>query len=247
MALRLDPFLPPSHYRTADALRLKGQYQQAIGAYRKSLEILPDVDWLHYGLAETHREQGNYELAIEAYESAIALEPDNWIAYIGLAQSHFAVGDVAALEATAERLLRVDPERDKLRAVHTYILGYSHLARGDIAVAIRFFRRARALDPPSRFGSAISQIRFYEIAIAEALLARGEGRSAAELLEEILRVNPFLKPLRYQLAAALEAAGEPDRAIIEYEKFLEDWKDADPELPRVESARRAISALSPDQ
>ncbi len=248
MALRLDPFLPPSHYRTADALRLKGQYQQAIGAYRKSLEILPDVDWLHYGLAETHREQGNYELAIEAYEAAIALEPDNWIAYIGLAQSHFAVGDVAALEATAERLLWVDPERDKLRAVHTYILGYSHLARGDIAGAIRFFRRARALDPPSRFGSAISQIRFYEIAIAEALLARGEGRSAAELLEEILRVNPFLKRLRYQLAAALEAAGEPDRAIIEYEKFLEDWKDADPELqPRVEAARRAISALSPDQ
>ncbi len=45
-----------------------------------------------------------------------------------------------------------------------------------------------------------------------------------------------------------EQRGNTERAIYYYGKLVELWKDADPELqPRVEAARRAIAALSPDQ
>ena len=45
-----------------------------------------------------------------------------------------------------------------------------------------------------------------------------------------------------------EARGDAEAARLRYKRFIELWEDADPELqPRVEAARRAISALSPDQ
>jgi len=44
-----------------------------------------------------------------------------------------------------------------------------------------------------------------------------------------------------------EQRGERQKSIQHYAEFVDLWKDADPELqPRVEAARRAIEALSPD-
>jgi len=53
-------------------------------------------------------------------------------------------------------------------------------------------------------------------------------------------------PLAYLLLGqALEAEGEPAEAARSYERFIELWKDADPQLqPRVETARRALERLA---
>jgi DNA-binding SARP family transcriptional activator len=54
--------------------------------------------------------------------------------------------------------------------------------------------------------------------------------------------------LSYERLGALhKQRGDTAKAIYYYAKFAELWQDADPELqPRVEAARRAIEALSPD-
>jgi len=50
-----------------------------------------------------------------------------------------------------------------------------------------------------------------------------------------------------RLGDLYEQRADTARAILYYGKFVDLWKDADPELqPRVEAARRAIDALSPD-
>jgi tetratricopeptide (TPR) repeat protein len=57
----------------------------------------------------------------------------------------------------------------------------------------------------------------------------------------------FLAPARLRLADIYERLGDPERAASHYRRFLQRWKDCDPELqPRVEGARRALAALSPD-
>ncbi len=71
-------------------------------------------------------------------------------------------------------------------------------------------------------------------------------------LLEPLPVNfndAFWLPLVYERLASLHAdRGEVGKAVEYYSRLIERWKDADPELqPRVEAARRAISALSPDR
>ncbi|UCC84513.1 MAG: hypothetical protein JSW46_06185 [Gemmatimonadota bacterium] len=51
-----------------------------------------------------------------------------------------------------------------------------------------------------------------------------------------------------RLSQLYEARGDADNAVLYYGHLVELWKDADPELqPRVEAARRAIEALSPDR
>ena len=59
----------------------------------------------------------------------------------------------------------------------------------------------------------------------------GEGERTAE------RVARY-QLARYRLALACEAKGDAPRARAELQRFLEDWKDADPDVPEVRDARR---------
>jgi serine/threonine protein kinase/tetratricopeptide (TPR) repeat protein len=47
----------------------------------------------------------------------------------------------------------------------------------------------------------------------------------------------------YYLGVAYEESGWQDKAVKQYEEFLEVWKDADPGIPVVEEARRRLAAL----
>ena len=57
----------------------------------------------------------------------------------------------------------------------------------------------------------------------------------------------YLAPSHLRRAEIYEQVGDRERAALHYKRFIELWKNADPELqPRVEAARRAIADLSPD-
>jgi len=63
--------------------------------------------------------------------------------------------------------------------------------------------------------------------------------SAAELA--------FLPAAHLRQAEIYEAMGEPAKAAEQYARFVDMWRDADPELqPIVEEAREAVRRLAPD-
>ena len=78
------------------------------------------------------------------------------------------------------------------------------------------------------------------------------ARAAAEY-ETVVR-NPYDKWWRwdnaalfvldqFRLAGIYERLGEADRARHWYERFLDDWKDADPDIPEVIEARQRLASL----
>ncbi len=98
----------------------------------------------------------------------------------------------------------------------------------------------RAYDLASQANSAVA---VYEQYVTQPDI----GRSLITL--GVYFNDPFWLPLVSERLASLHAErDDADKAIYYYGKLVDLWKDADPELqPRVEAARRAMSALSPDQ
>ncbi len=48
---------------------------------------------------------------------------------------------------------------------------------------------------------------------------------------------------QYRLARVYEKLGDTDRARHWYERFTEDWKDADPDIPELIEARERLEEL----
>jgi tetratricopeptide (TPR) repeat protein len=136
--------------------------------------------------------------------------------------------------------------RDFRQARH-YSLGHIALTEGRPHDAIAEYRSADRLEAwPTRAlpwlayaydqaGEPDSALAVYERYVTTPWIAR-------------LRGDSWWLALAYErLGDLYEQRGDTANAVYYYAKFVELWRDADPELqPRVEVARRAIEALSPD-
>ncbi len=91
--------------------------------------------------------------------------------------------------------------------------------------------------------------RAYELAgEPDSVLATYERYGTSPWLFRLGWDSFNLAPIYERLGALYEERGNTEKAIYYYGRLVELWKDADPELqPRVEAARRAIRALSPDR
>jgi tetratricopeptide (TPR) repeat protein len=129
--------------------------------------------------------------------------------------------------------------------------GYIALAEGDYGEAIAEFRlsddrsilycRWCALPPLADAydlaGEPDSAVAAYERFLGEAVVG----------IDELHAASRYLPSAYERLGALYEQRGDSAKAIRYYGKLVGLWKDADPELQaRVEAARRAIEALSPD-
>jgi tetratricopeptide (TPR) repeat protein len=109
---------------------------------------------------------------------------------------------------------------------------FRHGARAAIALAEGRFEEA--IDAYDRAGQSDSALAVYERFVITPWMARMDD-------------DVFLPRAYERLGELYEQRGDTAKAIYYYGKLVELWKDADPELqPRVEAARRAIEALSPD-
>jgi len=86
--------------------------------------------------------------------------------------------------------------------------------------------------------------------LAQAYQKKGDLDQAIEILERLIDPNPENREGRliypknyYYLAELYEMKGQKAKAIVNYEKFLDLWKDADPGTAEVEDARKRLAGL----
>jgi serine/threonine protein kinase/Tfp pilus assembly protein PilF len=86
--------------------------------------------------------------------------------------------------------------------------------------------------------------------LARAYLKKGEIDRAIAEYERLITFGPKSKELflihpkyHYRLAKLYEEKGLKTKALEQYEKFLELWKEADPGIPEVEEAKQKLAAL----
>jgi tetratricopeptide (TPR) repeat protein/TolB-like protein/predicted Ser/Thr protein kinase len=113
--------------------------------------------------------------------------------------------------------------------------------------AIESFQRAQLSLLKSDFGHEIVRSE-----LANAYLEAGRIGEAVSLYEAIVgtyspEANAYLifRPLaHYRLGVAYERSGSQARAVEEYQKFLEIWKNADPDLAQLVDARARVGRLT---
>jgi tetratricopeptide (TPR) repeat protein len=96
--------------RLGEALRRKGQLDQAARVAMNGLERHPHLADAHDLYARVLTDQHDYERAFDEWDMAVRIAPHHTGALKGLAFLYFKVGDIAQAEAHLEAARKVEPD-----------------------------------------------------------------------------------------------------------------------------------------
>jgi tetratricopeptide (TPR) repeat protein len=126
-----------------DALSGVGRYDEAIAAYNRSLEIMPDNGGFHLRKANTMLQAGRIEEAIAAFKATVQHAPEFGIASDQLARIYAGRGEFDEALKWALQAVSTEPGV----AMFNYNLGYIFQRKGNLKEAMRLYRHAATLNP----------------------------------------------------------------------------------------------------
>jgi tetratricopeptide (TPR) repeat protein len=199
-ALKLRAWVRLGQHRFAEARDLATALNKRV----------PD-DLTVYGLlTDAHVELGDYAKAEAACQWMLDLRPGNVPALTRAAYLRELFGDVdGALELMAAAYGQVPPYEVEDRAWILTQIGHLHLAAGRIADAAAVLQEALSQFP--RYHYALGQM-------AKVRTAQGRLQDAVDLLRQRQQQAPHAENL-YELAEALERAGQADAARTAFAEF----------------------------
>jgi serine/threonine protein kinase/Flp pilus assembly protein TadD len=162
--------------------------------------------------------------------------------------------DAARQAAAVGALLsRVDPADAAQAAFYYRLLRVeAALAGNDVDRAISFGLEIAPLDLPRMSFDTVPvyNMPWLKDVLARAFWKKGDLDAAAAEYRKLTTIDPsnqvrwMISPLyHYRLGRVLEEKGDKAGAAVEYKKFLEYWKDADPTHPELADARKRLAAL----
>jgi len=217
-------------------------------------------------LGFVHADRGEFEAARKAFESfgAFHLKPNISNRTSLTAVQRFFSGWVdlkenrveaakAALRDMPSLLSSVDPDNQEQAAFYYNLLG------AETALAGNSTDEALALAEKIKFmgfaGTQIQGVANYNLPFLKDVLARtywkiGQLDKAGAEYTKLMTISSenqvryLIHPLyHYRLGRVLEEKGDMAKARIQYEKFLEFWKNADASHPELGDARKRLAAL----
>jgi tetratricopeptide (TPR) repeat protein len=238
-ALSLDPEFEPAIIHLGDVYFQQGRYGQAISQYRRYIQVtgsdtaravgygsMAQVYWRErdFDRAEwAARQETRYGKGAVWNSLLIAMEKGEKAKAARLRQAFFQIVPYPARGS-----------RNELRS-YEYYLGTLALREKRPEQAIAHFQAALRHLPPS------SGMDLHEDCLANAYLEMGRLDDAIAEYRRILHLNPNYPLAEYRLARAYEQKGQAGLARAAYERFLEIWKGADPNIPEVIATREALA------
>jgi predicted Zn-dependent protease len=166
----------------------------------RAADLKPDDSGIQTNLGCALFEQGAFGLAEKAFENALKLRPDLSVAKLYLARSRMRQDKIESARELFSQLLAADVQTFSANA------GLGDVARkqGRIVHALKYYRRALAIDP-AQAGAANS--------CAWCMEVLGDLQGAAQYLADGLRLNPNADELRGPLAELLDRLGRNEEAL----------------------------------
>jgi len=245
--------------------------KKLLGGALEEVRNEKSLDWqagFHADLAYLNCLSGNFTEALKEINEA-ALAQSMWLAELGqydeyLGQYAFYLQvlherALIALELNDLRLYeqqlkeiktasRKGARRIALRRYY-HLLGQREVKRGNLAEAIAHFEKALSLQP-LQYPYSDNDLHRYYFSLAGAYEQAGNLEKARATYEQLIRLNKIEFGDMYarsycRLGQIHERLGERAKAIEDYRKFLDLWKDADPIFSEVPDARLRLASLGP--
>ena len=221
--------------------------RQAVEAATRAGAKEAGAFWL-VNAALREAEFGNFAEALSAVAEAMRLAPGRDVAALA-ALARARAGDTDGARTLVAELETQNPRNTVIR------LYWAPAIQAAIELRARQPRRAlQLLQPVAPYDLAspppIGLATLYPVYLrGEALLAAGRGADATAEFQRILdrpglALNfPLHALARRQLARAQAMAGDREGARRQYDRLFETWKDADPDLAALTSARADSARL----
>ena len=150
----------------------RGEYKAAITAYRKLLELRPNMVEARVNLGAALAHEGDYDGAIAMYRSALPLVSQKNAVLLNLALAYYKKGDFSKAGEQFEALHTAQPNDVRI----AILLGDTdvHLGKADSAVAL--------LEPMESKNSANLD---FEYAYGSALIKAGKRRDGVARMEKV--------------------------------------------------------------
>jgi serine/threonine protein kinase/Tfp pilus assembly protein PilF len=246
LALMIDPLFLPSLWSTADVRMKLGQYRAAKEILLRSLEIKEKNTVGMRILGQVNMLEGKYEQAVKLLEQVVKESPGTIRANVLLGLTYALTGRYKDAKDQADHIVeisRIPPEKNDL---YLYLLGRIFLKQKELQSALEYFRKALKTEQ-SKYGVPYLVVHG---GIAETHFRQGNFKEAIKEYNKIsdspiyrLNTYNFWATRHYMIAKAYERLNESDKAREEYEKFLDLWKDADPDIAEVEDAKKRLAGL----
>jgi tetratricopeptide (TPR) repeat protein len=243
----IDPDAAATHIKLGNALRARGQFDEAIAHYQKAVDLKPDHAGVHANLGNAFQACGKFDLAIAQYKRALEIDPGQAVVYNNLGGAILgAQGEFEDAAACFEQAITLKP--DYFDAHNN--LAYIYRAQGKLDATAACYERAITLRPDRAD-------LHHELGCAFRDL--GKLDAAVECYQRTLALNSNFAEAHYNLGNVFGDQGRLDDAIKCYERALTlraDYADAHTNLTitlrdqgRVEDAmaccQRAL-AVDPD-
>jgi len=235
----------------------KGQFKQAKDFLMRGITMAmnigvkwPESEW-RSTLAVVHIQVGDFDEAVKESQKAFQLAVDADELYLQRRAKHLTglayARNNALIEAeqTARELKRFIDEGSHKTAIRLY-----HHMQGEIELKKRNYSQAIDAIKKSVSLALYQSDALFSSSLARAYYLAGQHEKAQEEYTRILDFRSGIKGYGdlitksyYFLGIILQDLGQKEDAIQNYEKFLELWKDSDPDLPEKTNAQKQLSAL----
>ena len=121
----------------------KGQYDQAIKSFTKSLEIDPKYFLAYLNRGDVYYEKGQYDLAITDLTKALEIDQKNFAAYHNRGVAYYAKGQYGLAIKDLTKALEIDPKN----ANAFYHRGIAYENKGQYDLAIKDYTKVLEIDP----------------------------------------------------------------------------------------------------
>ncbi len=174
-------------YNDGNTLYKKGQFDEALAAYDKAINLDSNYSKAFYGKGLTYVKQRKYDEAVEAFGKAVEIDPSYDKAYSAMGSTY---KDMKKYNESVEAYQKAI-EIDQTGYSTMYNLALVYDSMNEYQNAIKYFRMATQVKP--------DYYRAFTL-LGETFMSMGDADQAVMALENALAIKPDYDRANFQLA-----------------------------------------------